>query len=1237
MGSCQSRSSAVVVEVPKSLDARSVRSGSQSGSQASESTVTISNTQQTQTHNKLARESIEEDVMDGSIDYYEIEEDDVEEPIQVEETSSARPNPYRSIQHENEPDTPERGFTISTSSKNKISPKKAAQKVPPSSPPSSSSGQETTLPSTTGADVVSASSDDNSHPSNNSNACSSNASAPHDEQHEQQSQNARRLLFPLSLPPKKPHDHHECRCDEMSANRTTIHSSTLTVDRHEVMPSSSIEQSIKRSPINRKKRLATIRTTIPEEEDPEMPSDEEDFCQDMVRNTPRDEPGRLVPIKLKTKHKISVASVAIARSAVRRTAVENLKDDNSAVHMDTLSEFQRLKLQVKLQTHQEMKDRRIHKVEDRLQDAESYRKLWLEFLTAEEELAKRDQEAGKPTRSNSLNLKDARSWFFDFSSPDAAFEEAQENPDENGSNASLSLLSEQSLDAQKRFYAEKRRRLKQKKKQGKLVKRQKRRELRNGITKTSTLQPLIQRLEAATLPDGRSCHTMTGGSTASGVTRDYGPVRDKPPTPLDVEVSFHARGPHPPTDDAGSYISDLGDESLNGGMAGAASSLGGNSFSQQQQYYASNSLGSNDYGVKRRIRPHSGYTQDHEAMKAKLLALEQSLARMRYTSTETGISTTINSRPTNTTTEITEGGAETAVGTVQSEEKGGDEGGILPYGLFLDGLTSSTPELAPLSPPRDQRNASHSNIGCSDGKTEKKLVEQIHEAILAANTPPRKTRKSYSPAKNHSKQHSRLPTSYNNDETTGETRRNLIYEMEESKAGKQNSSSTEEIYQSVESSASLLPEPSNAVEYESSPMPPPAPNCSESLEAMFLPKSDQLSSLCISDSVPEASTLLNTATMGTSATARAGETNVSGFVVEAPSRMDPSLNYDCEINQRRKGGIEGFPSVNPTKDDGDILNLHMIRLTHSSGSEHGLLRNAPPRVSRLICASVSNGPSKRSFSTEPGRTTKMTEAKEMNAVPHDEFDSDDWMDSAGGDDSSVDTGPYTPNQFLHSSIEKERLSDQKEDKEATKFSLDGNYDLPVLTEEKKNISHFTEPVTDVDESSRASSLHEPEIACMSKDEFFRISYGKQPGVDIVAFPHELDDEETRNTRSDEETRHGNPLVFCSPFETSISRDGNQGKQSSTTSWTTPEIDTVLFEKNFPERTSLMHETPPPPAGVLVTPDSTPSSDYDLSSPDMMDDNIDSETTQKEGRVSRRLQDPDGRRIGMSLDMEFARC
>ena len=402
----------------------------------------------------------------------------------------------------------------------------------------------------------------------------------------------------------------------------------LRVD--EVIPENS---EIMPSVLDQGMGFAPIRSTIPEEEDPEMPSDEEDYTEELKRSQTKEEPGRLLPVKMRSKPTARVSSVLVAGQRSEAPPVMS-PGDKSSVHIQTLSDFQRLKLQVKLQKRQDMKEKKVNRVEDRIEDADTHRKLWQQYQEAERELARMESEMNadpktRLLRTDSFDLNDANSWFFDFKGADFKTAVDADDIDDNASHENLSLLSEQSLDAQRRYYSEKRKERKAKKKLSKLERRlQKDRKSKSSRS--------LQRSDSGLMtPEGAGRLNM-GGSVCSGISRDYGPVRsNSSAAPIELEISYQQRESgyssdlnDPNKDDAGSYVgsyvSDLGDESYTGGA------WGGSQAGQSQYTYGS---ASNDYGVRRRLRRGDSSSRlmkkERQTMESKLQSLENALAKMQ--------------------------------------------------------------------------------------------------------------------------------------------------------------------------------------------------------------------------------------------------------------------------------------------------------------------------------------------------------------------------------------------------------------------------------------------------------------------------------------------------------------------------------------------------------------------------------------------------------------------------------
>ena len=332
-------------------------------------------------------------------------------------------------------------------------------------------------------------------------------------------------------------------------------------------------------------RLETQNYDIEEEEDPCAPSDEEDFHDQVQARRDLEEPGRLVLHKLKCAHITSPQSASLV-APPRYPPTEQALGGNvpslpspmlslssppepdSSVHPQTMSQFHRLQLQAKLQTRKEAKLSKVKKYQDRLVDVQGYKKLWKDFVDLQSHLKKKSskkQETAdvntetRPTksdrkrlrrvrRSRSFDLQDSSFWYFDFQNRDLAFEgPAEVCIEQPGTPAalkqplqsSLSLLSESSMEAQRRFFSEKRRQRKRSK-QSKYA------------SKTSG--------SVVSAPSGSI------PANESSVRYDYGPVKTSntdTSLPLtEMEVSFVHSSPEQPRPDDASLVSDLDDDNV---------------------------------------------------------------------------------------------------------------------------------------------------------------------------------------------------------------------------------------------------------------------------------------------------------------------------------------------------------------------------------------------------------------------------------------------------------------------------------------------------------------------------------------------------------------------------------------------------------------------------------------------------------------------------------------------------
>lgn len=196
---------------------------------------------------------------------------------------------------------------------------------------------------------------------------------------------------------------------------------------------------------------------IQEEVDPDAPSDEEDehlHQQALARvPLPQPKPGVSPP---RPQSVIKMRHQRITRpSSVVHHKEPPVPPSPRAVNPHTISQFHRLKVQVKLAKRQARKRQQAAKLEDRYQDVEGYNKLWKNFSDIQSKVEDRSPPPLK--RSDSFDLKDTDTWFFDFQSceaDDVGFYDS----DDDASQSSLSLHSTTSMESQRRYFREKRER-----------------------------------------------------------------------------------------------------------------------------------------------------------------------------------------------------------------------------------------------------------------------------------------------------------------------------------------------------------------------------------------------------------------------------------------------------------------------------------------------------------------------------------------------------------------------------------------------------------------------------------------------------------------------------------------------------------------------------------------------------------------------------------------------------------
>ena len=251
-------------------------------------------------------------------------------------------------------------------------------------------------------------------------------------------------------------------------------------------------------------------TEIPEEVDPDAPSDEEDFHEQQQKTKDDEEPGRLIMAQIRTKHSTHPHfSTQLVAPVETPDWIQNIAADTeeAAVHPDALNELHRLSQQHKIYQQQIQKQSHDSKLQERMADVQSYKQLWDDFQTIQQQhlhqgsndssaqsltefsvrpsplisvrpmnspeaaddtsvssssgRKKQKNSASKNitvrrsqrnlSRSNSFTLGESSSWFFDFQGTEFVKEPI------STTQGGLSLLNEKSLEIQKRLFAEKRR------------------------------------------------------------------------------------------------------------------------------------------------------------------------------------------------------------------------------------------------------------------------------------------------------------------------------------------------------------------------------------------------------------------------------------------------------------------------------------------------------------------------------------------------------------------------------------------------------------------------------------------------------------------------------------------------------------------------------------------------------------------------------------------------------------
>lgn len=224
---------------------------------------------------------------------------------------------------------------------------------------------------------------------------------------------------------------------------------------------------------------------IMEEEDPDAPSDEEEF-HEFHHNNLKQEGTQGLPKGFMMNPEDVITNPPLIIPPKEKTtaflkAAQKSKKSSTSGRM--LREFQRLKQRADSATRQMKADKRRAKLAKRREDVDSYHSLWEEYQdmeklqklhsarkdisterdlpleTRDDSIVEQVRHEREPRfsvrRSNSFDLQDTESWYVDFRKSKHS-SKAHDN-DDASCQSELSLLSEASMEAQKSLYAEKRR------------------------------------------------------------------------------------------------------------------------------------------------------------------------------------------------------------------------------------------------------------------------------------------------------------------------------------------------------------------------------------------------------------------------------------------------------------------------------------------------------------------------------------------------------------------------------------------------------------------------------------------------------------------------------------------------------------------------------------------------------------------------------------------------------------
>eukprot|EP00980_Cylindrotheca_fusiformis_P029578 scaffold23539_cov137-Cylindrotheca_fusiformis.AAC.3 len=151
------------------------------------------------------------------------------------------------------------------------------------------------------------------------------------------------------------------------------------------------------------------------------------------------------------QHSIKKVHQAIPNSIVPPSVCT----DHTSVSSQTVASFQNLKLQAHIAEKAAKQRKRKLKVADRYEQVQGYRMLWNDFKEIQERVLENSRKQGE-TGPVSF-LKQPQTWFVDFN---AIHQHQYQKHNDSPEQANLSLLSEEYMQAQLKFFEEKKQRTK---------------------------------------------------------------------------------------------------------------------------------------------------------------------------------------------------------------------------------------------------------------------------------------------------------------------------------------------------------------------------------------------------------------------------------------------------------------------------------------------------------------------------------------------------------------------------------------------------------------------------------------------------------------------------------------------------------------------------------------------------------------------------------------------------------